>query len=144
VSVHGTVAPLVAALGALASDGQAQTIQCPDSIPVQQSVAAAAVQPWVVYDRKEGPAYNFYDVAFSDGPPQNRVFLAPSKTVRSKNAKQEVYDFKSAQITAVWLLCLYRDTSIAISKRIEPSVGRCRVTYDPKTLFRSVKSIDCE
>jgi hypothetical protein len=146
VSTLRTVALRVAtvsALCAVASVSEAQAIECPASIPVQESVAPAAVQPWLVYDTKEGP-YNFYGVTFSDGPPQNRLFLAPSKAIRSKSSRQEIYDFKSAQVTAVWLLCLYRDTSIAISRKLEGSVARCRVTYDPKTQFRSVKAVDCE
>lgn len=147
MSAQRTLALRVATLGVLGVFivvGHAHTLECPASIPVQQSVATATVAPWAAYDRKQGPAYNFYGVAFSDGPPPNRVFLTPSKTVQSKDAKQEIYDFKSARITAVWLLCLYRDTSIALSKKIEPAVVRCRVSYDSSTQFRTVKMIDCD
>jgi hypothetical protein len=123
--------------------GRTHTIECPATIRVQQSLVPAAPEPWVAYDTKEGPDYIFYGVSFSDGPPKKRVFLVPSKTIRSGNVTEEIYDFKAANVSNVWLLCLYRDTSTAISRRID-GVGRCRVTYDPKTGFRSVKAVDCD
>lgn len=130
------------ALAALAVLTRAHAVECPATVPVEESLAAAAVAPWTPFDTLQG-AYYFYGVTFSDGPPQNRVFLTPVKTVRLKSKHEDVYDFKAAGITEVWLLCQYRDTSIGVARRLEPGIGRCRVIYDATTDFRSVKSIDC-
>jgi hypothetical protein len=144
VSLPRTRGAALIVAGLFACCCQAQTVECPAMLPVQQSLSSTGLEPWVMYDTKQGAGYNFYDVTFSDGPPQNRVFLTPSKTIRSQHSRQELYDFKALQISVVWLLCLYRDTSIGISRKLDPAVGSCRVTYDPKTGFRSVLSIDCK
>lgn len=133
---------LAAALGAFPVAGGASALECPATLAVEQSLAAHAAEGWTAFDTRQGPAYHFFGVTFSQGPPANRVFLTPAKTVRLKTAHEDVYDFKGAEITDVWVLCQYRDTSIGIAKKLE-GVGSCRVTYDAKTNFRSVKSIDC-
>jgi hypothetical protein len=127
--------PALAAAGA---------IECPATLPVEESLAPHAAEGWTAYDTRQGPAYHFFGVTFSQGPPQDRVFLTPSKTVRTKSAHEDEYDFKSAGITDVWILCQYRDTSIGIAKKLETGVSRCRVTYDAKSGFRSVKSTECD
>jgi hypothetical protein len=132
-----------AALCAFPALGGAAAIECPATLPVEQSLAPHAAEGWTAFDTRQGPAYHFFGVTFSDGPPQNRVFLMPAKTVRLKSTHEDVYDFKAAGITDLWILCQYRDTSIGIAKKLEPGIGNCRVTYDAKTGFRSVKSIDC-
>ena len=138
-------AALSATLCALAAAAAGATaVECPASLPVAESVAPTALEGWTVFDTRQGPAYPFFGVSVSDGPPQNRVFLTPSKSVRLKTRKEDVYDFKAAGIVEAWILCQYRDTSVGVAKKLEPGFARCRVIYDAKTDFRSVKSIECD
>jgi hypothetical protein len=131
------------ALCAFPAVGGASAIECPATVPVEESLAPHAVEGWTAFDTRQGPAYHFFGVTFSQGPPQDRVFLTPAKTVRKKTAHEDLYDFKAAEITDVWILCQYRDTSIGIAKKLQPGIASCRVIYDAKTDFRSVRSIDC-
>jgi len=119
------------------------TLSCPSAVRVPQSLDSVPEGGWQSFDRNASALYGFFDVAFSEGPPQERVFLTPSKRERSRTRRVDTYEFAAAGITNVWLSCLYHDTSMALSRRIDGSPAQCRVSYDPKRAFETVLKIEC-
>src|SRR5438132_14264870 len=82
VSAQRTLALRVATLGVLGVFivvGHAHTLECPASIPVQQSVATTTVAPRAAHDRQECCSYTAYRAGFSDSLPRRRVFPSRSQ-----------------------------------------------------------------
>lgn len=121
----------------------AKQIECPSTIQVQESVDLVKLEGWRTYDTSVQGAHHFFDVGFSEGPPEKLVFRTPSKSTATKLKKLEVYDFSSGITDELWISCLYRDTALSLTKKIPDKFSRCEVAYDAKTGFRSVKRIDC-
>jgi hypothetical protein len=86
--------------------------------------------------------HHFYGVGFSEGPPEKLVYQVASSSTKTKKSRVDVFDF-SAISEDVWISCLYRDTSQALTQKLAKKFARCEVAYDEKTGFRSVKKISC-
>jgi hypothetical protein len=121
----------------------AKEIECPSTISVQESADLAKFEGWRTYDTSVAGAHHFFDVGFSEGPPEKLVFRTPSKSITTKRKKLDVYDFSSGVTDEIWVSCLYRDTALSLTRQLPDKLSRCEVAYDEKTGFRSVKRVDC-
>ena len=121
----------------------AKEIECPSTIQVQESADLAKLEGWRTYDTSVAGAHHFFDVGFSEGPPEKLVFRTPSKSTKTKLKKLDVYDFSSGVTDEIWVSCLYRDTALSLTRKLPGKLSRCEVAYDEKTGFRSVKRVDC-
>lgn len=122
---------------------QAREIECPSSIQVQESADLAKLDGWRTYDTSVGGVHHFFEVEFSEGPPEKLVFRTPSKSTATRLKKVDVYDFSSGLTDEIWVSCLYRNTALSLTKKLPEKFSRCEVSYDEKTGFRTVKRIDC-
>jgi hypothetical protein len=120
---------------------QATAVECPSTLMVRESVDLA-MEGWRARDTSLKGSHHFFDVAFSEGPPEKLVYQTPSKSTATKTKKSDVYDFSSVS-DDVWISCLYRDTSQSLTRNLAKKFSRCEVTYDEKTGFRTVKRINC-
>lgn len=138
----GLLAAIVFLLLSHPAVSQSTEIQCPSSIVVQESADLTNLPGWRTHDNSVKGVHHLYGAAFSEGPPENLVYQAPSGGTKTKRSKVEVYDF-SAISDDVWISCLYRDTSQTLTQKLPKKFSRCEVAYDEKTGFRSVKGISC-
>jgi|CZKJ01.1.fsa_nt_gi hypothetical protein len=136
--VAGVVVLLLLRTAALAKE-----IECPSTIAVQESADLAHLEGWRTYDTSVKGAHHFFDVGFSEGPPEKLVFRTPSKSTATKLKKLDVYDFSSGVSDDIWISCQYRDTALSLTRKMADKFTRCEVAYDPTTGFRTVKRIDC-
>jgi hypothetical protein len=121
---------------------QSTEIQCPSSVAVQESPDLTELQGWRAHDNSVKGVHHFYGVGFSEGPPEKLVYQVASSSTKTKKSRVDVFDF-SAISEDVWISCLYRDTSQALTQKLAKKFARCEVAYDEKTGFRSVKKISC-
>jgi hypothetical protein len=121
----------------------AKEIECPSTIEVQESANLTKLEGWRIYDTSAAGVHHFFDVGFSEGPPEKLVFRTPSKSTATKLKKLDVYDFSSGVTDEIWISCLYRDTALSVTRKLPGKLSRCEVSYDEKTGFRSVKRVDC-
>lgn len=137
---------VLAAFTALLSCGvacaQATPIECPSTLQVKESAELANLEGWRTYDTSQQSTHNFYDIGFSEGPPEKLVFQNPSKSTSTKLKKVDQYDFTRFK-EDIWIFCLYRDTSQSLTRKLEKRFSRCEVAYDEKTGFQTVKRIEC-
>jgi hypothetical protein len=118
-------------------------VECPSTVAIQESADLAQLEGWRTYDTSIKGSHNFFDVGFSEGPPEKLVFRTPSKSTVTKKSKLEVYDLSSGVSGELWISCIYRDTALSLTRRLPEKFSRCEVAYDPSTGLRSVKRIDC-
>lgn len=117
-------------------------VQCPLNITVKEALALP-YPDWQAYDVSASGIYTFYAVMFSEGRPDARVILTPARLNHAKHERIDIYDMTAVATDTLWLTCLYRDTSVTLTRRLEGSFRECRVVYDPKTGFETVQQVDC-
>jgi hypothetical protein len=66
-------------------------------------------------------------IMFSDGPPTEMAWLAPTRDERTYQG----YDVNSGGGKQTWLSCGYSNTAIIISLPLPPAIKACKVTHDP-------------
>ena len=109
---------------------------CPASVDVVEAAAAVPAgfraflngdPPTRTFSR---PAAHRLDaIMFSDGPPTEMAWLAPSGGGR--NAQR--WDFTPSPGAATWLSCGYLATSVIVSLPLPAATRICQVTYDAAT-----------
>jgi len=140
--LNGVIAAGIALLLSKTALSQGSEIQCPSKLVVQETVDLATLEGWRPHDTSLKGTHHFFDVAFSEGPPEKLVYQTPSKSTTTKIKRVDVYDLFSIA-DDVWISCLYHDTSQSLTRKLEKKFSRCEVAYDEKTGFRTVKAINC-
>ncbi len=140
VRAGGALAVILCAV--LAGHAEADTEKCPLTIAVKEALAAP-VDGWRAFDANGPGLYTFYGAMLSEGPPDDRVILTPAVLTHTKHERTEIYDVSAVALDHLWLTCLYRDTSVTLSKKLAGSFKECRLTYDPKTGFETVRQVNC-
>jgi hypothetical protein len=138
----GLLGPAVAFLFCHPAASQVTDIRCPSTLVVQESPNLSDLPGWSARDNSVKGIHHLYGVGFSEGPPEKLVYQAPSRSTRTKKARVDVFDF-AAISEDVWISCLYRDTSQALTQKLPKKFSKCEVAYDEKTGFKSVKKITC-
>ena len=72
-------------------------------------------------------AHRLDAIMFSDGPPNEMAWLAPS----AGGTRAQRWDFTPTPGAATWLSCGYLATSVIVSTPLPAAIRSCRVTYDP-------------
>jgi hypothetical protein len=116
-----------AAAGSADLGTSAPPLSCPSSIvPPESTLAPEGWRTWRVGEARE---FRLSDVAFSDGPPQERVFLNSIASRLNHSKREELFDFTSASLRPIWMICQYVGTDIALVRETEIRGRRCRLTY---------------
>lgn len=85
-----------------------------------------------------------FDAMFSDGPPENEVYLMATHSVVTAHGKIDTYNFRAPSYGTLWVTCLYRDTDLTITRAVDVNNKVCRITYEgPKELIK-VTDIRCD
>lgn len=66
----------------------------------------------------------------------------PTREIKKGKNKALVYEL--GNIRQPWLICLYTDTSLTLSRSLPANIQRCTFILDHATNYASVQQIDCE
>lgn len=126
--------------------GAATVLDCPASIDVAEAPTTvpagfrAFVNGAPPTAPNSGPSAHRLDtIMFSDGPPTQMAWLAP--TAGRKSAQR--WDFSPEPGAATWLSCGYLATSVIVSLPLPAAIKSCRVTYDPVTSPPAATGFTC-
>jgi hypothetical protein len=76
---------------------------------------------------------------FSDGPPTEMAWLAPSGG--GKSAQR--WDFTPEKGAATWLSCGYLATNVIVSRPLPAGTRWCRVTYEAAVSPPAATGLSC-
>ena len=125
-----------AAISLWSAGASAAAPACPASVDVVEA-AAAVPSGFRAYLNGDPPtrtfsrpaAHRLDTIMFSDGPPTEMAWLAPS--AGGKSAQR--WGFTPGRGAATWLSCGYLATSVIVSIPLPAATRTCRVTYDAAT-----------
>lgn len=110
---------------------------CPPVIETQQSLTARYSDWSATTDETQSPLVS---IRFSDGDPKDLAWLAPNKT--SKGGVQEWLLAPSGR--GYWVTCGYANTTIILSRRLDPRHKKCTVTLDMSFMPPSATRYQCQ
>ena len=84
-------------------------------------------------------AHRLDAIMFSDGPPNEMAWLAPS----AGGTRAQRWDFTPHPGGATWLSCGYLATSVIVSMPLPAATRSCRVTYDAATSPATAIGLAC-
>jgi hypothetical protein len=96
---------------------------CPAAIETQQSLTSKYSEWSATTDQTQSPLVS---IRFSDGDPKDLAWLVPDKT--SKDGIQEWVLAPSNR--GYWVSCGYANTTIILSRRLDPRYKKCTVSLD--------------
>ncbi len=128
-----------AALCGLAVPVVAAPVSCPAALTVQQTAPNPPVGMKMV---DIAPGHPWTNAQFSDGPPEQEVWLAPDSSQRRGKETVNTWRFSSSA-DGVWLSCTYTGTSLAAAFRLPETVRGCEVRYDETVSPAAAKSVTC-
>lgn len=147
--------PLFAALLALCASfsvaAQDKTYSCPQQITTRQSLHDA-VPGWKPSTEKPFSAsrqkdtgyseHNLDSVAFSEGPPEDQVTLAPDRESPTvKGQWTSTWSFQKSE--SIWFSCSYRKTAVVLSRQLPAGLRSCVVRYN-KNAGIAVELVSCK
>jgi hypothetical protein len=115
---------------------------CPPTATPAETLPAP--EGWRAWRTDEARAYKLADVTFTGGPPDERVFLSPASTSRQGGARVDSYDFTSPTLRDVWVVCQYRNTTIALVRQTDFHGKRCEASYAKNGQASEVKALSCK
>jgi len=127
---------------ALAHGPTPEVINCPAQIEQNETVKTTP-QGWYQWNTNPSGQRQFFDITFSDGPPENAVYLNPVQVKTTAQGEINIYDFRSTSFSKIWLSCLYRDSTLAMTRELALQDNVCTVTYQGKQPIKKVTSIEC-
>ncbi len=123
----------------LTNQALAETVECPPSISVKESLDQAPPPTWVA--QQDNSTRYLAGVTFFDGDPKQNISIAPSSDSLSQGKNRvALWRFGSSDV-AVWLGCRYQDTGIFLTQKLPAAYKECRVLYAPGGI---IKSINCK
>jgi hypothetical protein len=133
----------LAAAGSAGLAASAPPPVCPASIvPPETTQAPEGWRAWRVNEARE---FRLSDLTFSDGPPQERVFLNSVAFHVKHGKREEMYDFTSASVRQIWMICQYAGTDVALVRETDLRGRRCRLTYPGKQAHQGLApTLSCE
>jgi len=119
-------APGAMLLSLLAAPALAATPACPPQLAVRQQALNLpdGARAFDISDR-----HPLISIQFSDGAPDERYWLAPSRQTRRGAFLTNIWEF-TASDRPIWLSCGYAGTSIVVSFPLPASLRRCEVPFD--------------
>jgi hypothetical protein len=112
---------------------------CPPSLTVTQKIDAAAGD-WLAFSSHE--RHPWTGVSFSEGPPDQMVWLAPTEEHAVRGIKVATRRFlPSAQ--GYWVACIYSGSSAYVARKLPAELSFCEVEFDPKFAAAEVSKWRC-
>lgn len=116
-----------------------EVFACPEKISVEQK-AMESPENWTVFNSDS--KYSFVNVSFSEGKPNERVILAPSREKGKKGRAVSIWDFGPSS-SGYWISCIYNKTSVILARPLPRDTKSCEVEYDKDFSSPVVKSYRC-
>lgn len=98
---------------------------CPAT--AQPPETAPAPEGWRAWRSDEARTQPLTSISFSDGDPQERVFLAPDASTTQDQRSVDLYDFTSPTLRKIWVICQYKGTSVALVRPTKLLGKKCGV-----------------
>lgn len=134
---------LILGAAALAAAGAATADDlCPPAATPADTMPAP--EGWRAWRTDEARSYKLADMTFSDGPPEERALLSPASSVRHGSSRTDTYDFTAATLRDVWVICQYRNTTIALVRQSDLRGKRCQLEYAKNGPVGDLTSIACK
>ncbi len=125
---------------ATAASAAPSVLQCPARIQSEQ-ILKMALANW--QSEQMAASHPLQAVSFFEGPPADKVELAPASTIKSgKNMISRWIFTKSAATT--YLVCRYTGTSVGLKMALSPGVGRCSFAIDRMTHAPAENPLTCK
>lgn len=102
---------------------------CPSSIRVKQA-ATSSTDEWTMIGSEAD--HQLRAAGFSNGPPQEQVFLKPVSAKKSGDVRTLAWAFGPDGANHVWLSCSYRDTLVEFARQIPDGMKSCNVAYEER------------
>lgn|GEM_PF-3596974 len=126
--------------------GVAAAPACPASLDVAETPGPvpAGFRAFVNGDPPAAPdgratPHRLDSISFSDGPPTDIAWLAPTAGGRSAQR----WDFAPGPGAAIWLSCGYLATRVIVSIPLPATIRSCRVAYDAATSPPTASGLAC-
>ena len=117
----------------------AELLQCPTELSVKQTIQGA-IPEWQSFNSNQKHPY--IGVSFSEGPPDQKVILAPDQENKIKGGTLAVWSFP-ASTAGYWVSCLYAETSAIVAHKLPTDIRSCVVEYDSRYAAPLVKKWYC-
>jgi hypothetical protein len=123
----------------------AAKIECPETVGVTETPHPDREKEWrpLTNSGGAGEAHHFTDVYFTFEPPFDGANFGPSREIRDKNHKVDIYNFPPPDLHPIWVACEYIGTYIVLAEPVTGPHRQCKVTYDPIYDFARPKEVDC-
>jgi hypothetical protein len=112
---------------------------CPPRLAVNQN-SAASYSGWQNFASDEKHA--FVGVSFSEGPPDQKVTLVPSKQKKNKGGSVATWGLTPSN-EGYWVACLYAQTSMVVAQKLPADTTQCEVEYDGRFASPVAKNWRC-
>lgn len=114
--------------------------QCPFELLVSQTVQGA--QPdWSAFNSDKKHPY--VGISFSEGSPDKRAILSPSKEKKIKRGILAIWEFPTS-VEGYWISCLYAETSATVARKLPSEIQSCEAEYDIRSSPPLVKKWHCD
>ena len=120
----------------------AATLECPKTMRVRQDILSKGDIWKGISSESE---HSLKSAGFSDGPADEKAFLKPDGSKKTKQTRTVTWNFGKTGSDSVWLSCAYEGTSASFTRRVEGTVTECRISYEElQGQSPSLKQIVCE
>ncbi len=113
-------------------------ISCPAELAVEQK-SPKPPEGFTVFDVSDG--HSLSNIQFSDGPPDQKAWLAPSKTTKAKGSFTNLWELGGAE--GSWISCAYGQSGLVASRRLPDTIRFCRVKFDTQYDPALAVSVSC-
>ena len=115
------------------------SITCPASITVSQ-VIDTPIADWASIPSHD--SHPWTGVSFSEGPPDQMVWLAPTEEHSSHGVKVATWRLLPSP-QGYWVTCNYSGTSATVARQLPAEWSLCEVQFDPNFSANVVKKWHC-
>jgi hypothetical protein len=120
----------------------AGTPKCPESIRVRHEIVSRGASWKPVSAERE---HQLRTAGFSDGPADEKAFLKPDSSSKTKQTRIITWTFGKDGSDTVWLSCSYDGTAATVSQKIDGKVNECRVVYEEtSSRAAALKQVICQ
>lgn len=125
----------------LSSSVFAAKVECPAGLMTTQ-IMLGKVEGWDAYIDELNSRHSLEGITFFDGHPKEMASLAPD----NENTQDHKLTWTFGPKQEIWLVCKYKNTKVALIKKLAKDVKSCTVSYATQqfTVNSDVESISCK
>jgi hypothetical protein len=112
---------------------------CPQTLSVSQTIDAP-VDDWSAFPSHD--SHPWTGVSFSEGSPDQMVWLAPTEEHVIRGVKSATWRFLPSAL-GYWVACNYGSTSAYVARKLPTEWTSCEVEFDPKFATAVVRKWRC-